>query len=232
MALPSSPSPIAAVIFDFDGVLADTERLHLAAFQKVFSARGWTLSEVDYFERYLGYDDFGLVTAFGQEHHLGLDERRAHALAAEKTHEFAQYLHDGEVVYPGARACVETLARHYRLGIASGALQEEIVAILAAAGLLGYFPTIVAAGDVMACKPSPEPYLTAARRIGVDPAACVAIEDSAPGLLAASTAGMRTIGITTTSPRDVLRADRIIENLLEVSPALIEELAVEVGPER
>ena len=58
--------PIAAVVFDFDGVLADTERLHLGAFQRVFDPRGWRLDEGTYFARYLGYDDRGLVVAFGR----------------------------------------------------------------------------------------------------------------------------------------------------------------------
>jgi beta-phosphoglucomutase-like phosphatase (HAD superfamily) len=216
----------SVLVFDFDGVLADTERLHMGAFQKVFAARGWALDEHEYFDRYLGCDDHGLVVAFARDHGLVLGADDVQRLAAEKTSEFARYLENGDVLFAGAAACVEALAGRYRLGIASGALHEEIVTILGAANLLHHFPVIVAAEDVNECKPSPVPYLAAAARIGVDPRVCVAVEDSVPGLQAARAAGMRTIGITTTSPRDALRlADRVINSLSELSPELIDELA-------
>jgi beta-phosphoglucomutase-like phosphatase (HAD superfamily) len=153
----AAASPITTVVFDFDGVLADTERLHMAAFQGVFAERGWRLDEAAYFDRYLGYDDRGLVVAFGEDHRLGLDARAVDTLVDAKGRVFARHLESGDVLYPGARACVERLAARYTLGIASGALGEEIVSILGAAGLVASFRAIVAAGDVASCKPSPEP---------------------------------------------------------------------------
>lgn len=220
--LPRSSHAITTVVFDFDGVLADTERLHLAAFQEVFATRGWALSEAVYFDRYLGYDDHGLVDAYAGDQNLTLAEPDFLALVDEKTRIFAGRIEAGEVLYPGARRCVEQLAAHFSLGIASGALRAEIITILGGAGLLASFPVIVGADDVSACKPAPEPYLRAAELLGVIPAQCVAIEDSAPGLLAARTAGMRTIGLTTTTPRHLLvDADRILDGLGEVSPAMI-----------
>jgi beta-phosphoglucomutase len=214
--------PVAAVIFDFDGVLADTERLHLTAFQDVFAARGWRLDEATYFDRYLGCDDRGLVVTFARDQRLSVSDADVVALVEAKTDAFERRLEAGDVLFPRARICVERMASRFVLGIASGAARAEILAILEAGGLGGRFPVVVAADDVSETKPAPEPYLTAARQLGVRPDACVAVEDSAPGLAAAHAAGMRTVGITTTLPRDRLaRADRIIEDLAELSPELV-----------
>jgi HAD superfamily hydrolase (TIGR01509 family) len=217
--------PVSTVVFDFDGVIADTERLHLAAFQDVFADRGWTLDEGAYFDRYLGWDDHGLVHAYARDHGLTVAAAEAQALVDAKTRAFSRHLSSAAVVFPDARACIEALAGTYTLGIASGAQAHEIVAILRAAGLASFFRTIVAAEDVSACKPSPVPYLTAAARLGADPAACVAIEDSAAGLQAARTAGMRTIALTTTSPRQALAgADLVVDSLAAVTPDVVAAL--------
>lgn len=219
------PTSITTVIFDFDGVLADTEGLHLRAFQDVFERRGWQLDERDYFARYLGYDDVGLVVAFGQEHSLNLSADDIDSLVDAKTDLFAGFLEAGEVVFPTAPACVARLGDVYRLAIASGALRSEIVEILTAAQLIGRFPVIVAADDVTETKPAPEPYIKAAAGLGVAPAHCVAIEDSAPGLAAARAAGMRTIGLTTTSPRHLLSdADLIVDGLHQISAETVARL--------
>ncbi|MEO7192210.1 MAG: HAD family phosphatase [Vicinamibacterales bacterium] len=220
-----SSTLITTVIFDFDGVLADTEGLHLRAFQDIFATRGWNLDEAAYFDRYLGCDDRGLVVAYAHDHAISLTDADIRSMVDAKAHAFAGYMATGDVLFRGARDCVAELAGRYSLGIASGALHVEIVTILQAGRLLDAFRVIVGADDVASCKPSPEPYLTAAARLGVAPSACVAVEDSAPGLQAAQAAGMRTIGMTTTSPRHLLAgADRVIGSLQELSPALIEAL--------
>ncbi len=219
---------IAAIIFDFDGVLADTERLHLTAFQQVFSQRGWQLDERAYFARYLGYDDEGLVAAFADDERLGLSATERGALVTEKGDVFSSLLEAGSVLFPGAKTCIERLAGQFALGIASGALRSEITGILGAAGLLRAFPVIVSAEDVTDCKPAPEPYVTAARLLGVRPAACVAVEDSPPGLQSARAAGMSTIGITTTVSRHLLPADVVVDRLDELSLELVHAL----GPPR
>jgi beta-phosphoglucomutase len=223
--MPAARRAITTIVFDFDGVLADTERLHLTAFQRVFSRRGWKLDETAYFDRYLGYDDRGLVIAFNDDQALELAAGDVDVLVGEKGEVFGGFMAAGDVLFPGARECVERLAPHFKLGIASGALRAEIVGILQAGGLSRFFPVIVSANDVSACKPSPEPYLTAAQQLGVIPSSCVAVEDSIPGLAAARTAGMRTIGITTTSPGHLLTlADLVIDKLDDLSPDLVARL--------
>jgi histidinol-phosphate aminotransferase len=215
-----------AVIFDFDGVLADTEPLHLRAFQQTFGAHGWTLDDRSYAERYLGYDDRATIAAFLRDHDLPVDRDALEALLREKAAAFDVLRSSGSVLYPSAPACVERLGARFPLAIASGSLRTEIVAILNGAGLASAFRAIVSAEDVSRSKPAPDPYLRAAHLLGADAASCVVIEDSSFGLAAARTAGMKTIAVTTTSRVEALAdADRIIRNLDELTPEVIEEMA-------
>lgn len=221
---------IRAIVFDFDGVLADTERLHLGAFQQVFAARGWSLDEETYFERYLGCDDEGLVQAYSSDERLSLARGDVDALVRAKTDAFSHHLSSSDILFPGARRAVELLGQHFALGIASGALHAEIDAILTTGGIRDAFQTVVGADDVLTSKPSPEPYLTAAARLGVDPGMCVAVEDSAAGLQAAIAAGMKTIAVTTTSsPQALSRADRILSGVHELSFEIITALGTIQG---
>ena len=213
-----------AVIFDFDGVLADTEHLHLRAFQQTFGAHGWTLDDRSYAERYLGYDDRATIDAFLGDHELPVNPAAIAALLREKAAAFDVLRSSGSVLYPSAAACVERLAARFPLAIASGSLRTEIVDILNGARLVSAFRAIVSAEDVSRSKPAPDPYLRAAQLLDVDAASCVVIEDSAFGLIAARTAGMKTIAVTTTSRVEALAgANRIIRSLDELTPELIED---------
>jgi beta-phosphoglucomutase len=216
---------VAAVIFDFDGVIADTERLHLGAFREVFDTRGWALSEQDYFDRYLGCDDHGLVVAYARDAGLTLAPEDIQDLVDRKIHAFSRHLSSPAVLFPNAAAAIRALSARFAVGIASGALRGEIEAILSAAQLRDVFRVIVGADDVSAHKPAPAPYLAAAAGLGVEPGACVAIEDSEAGIQAARAAGMRVIGVRTTSPEHLLTdAHLIVGTLADVSPSLVESL--------
>jgi beta-phosphoglucomutase len=220
-----APVPVKAVILDFDGVVADTERLHLGAFQEVFGARGWVIGETEYFDRYIGFDDRGLVLAYISDRGLDVAATDIEAILTAKAQTFGRHLSSADILYPGARTSVELLATRFALAIASGALHHEIAAILRVAGLATLIPVIVAADDVAATKPEPGPYLAAAERLGVLPEFCVAVEDSPAGLQSAKAAGMRTIAVTTTSPlHALLHADRVVAGLHEVTPELVADL--------
>jgi HAD superfamily hydrolase (TIGR01509 family) len=217
---------ISAVIFDFDGVLADTERLHLAAFRDVFDVRGWALDDAAYFNSYMGYDDAGLMRAYASDRGVALDADELASMVARKSVAFRQHLGSGRVLYPGAVECLARLDGRFTLAVASGALRSEIVDILSVAGVLERFRTIVGAEDVTAMKPAPDPYLTAAARLGIDPRACIAVEDSRWGLESATRAGMRTIAITNTSnPASLTMAQRVIAHLDELTVDAIDALA-------
>jgi beta-phosphoglucomutase family hydrolase len=216
-----------AVIFDFDGVLADTEHLHLRAFQDTFAAHGWALDERSYAERYLGYDDRTTIAAFLRDRDMAVNRDAIEALLREKAAAFDALRSSGAVLYPSAAGCVHRLGARFPLAIASGSLRSEIVAILNGARLVPAFQAIVSAEDVSRSKPAPDAYLRAAHLLGVNPDDCVAIEDSQFGLAAARSAGMKTIAITSTSGADALAAaaDRIVHDLDELTTDVIEGLA-------
>jgi HAD superfamily hydrolase (TIGR01509 family) len=216
---------LQAIVFDFDGVLADSEPIHFRALHELLAARGVTLTEHDYYTKYLGYDDVGVFRMVGEERGWALDERRMAALVAEKSEIFQGLIATADVLFPNAAACVERLAAAFPLGIASGALRHEIQAILARAGIADYFRFIVASGDTPESKPAPDPYLRAAALHGLPPASCVAIEDTRWGIESARAAGLRCIGVTTTCAASELSgADRIVASLDEIDIARIHEV--------
>jgi beta-phosphoglucomutase len=216
---------IRAIVFDFDGVIADSEPLHLAAYQDIFSSMGIELTRSDYYERYLGYDDAGVFRKMSEDRGWGLDEARIAALIERKSEVFDDLLARTDVLYSGARECVEGLAASYPLGIASGALRYEIEAILLRAGLRERFRFIVASGDTAAGKPAPDPYVRAAALHGLPPGECVAIEDSKWGIESARAAGMTCVAITNTYPASALTAaHHVIQSIREFTPALIARL--------
>jgi beta-phosphoglucomutase len=216
---------IRAIVFDFDGVLADSEPLHLAATQEVFAGLGVTLTPEYYYQHLVGYDDAGMFGVMALEHRWDLDESRIGTLIEEKARIFDDMIAERDVMYAGAAEAVARLEQAFPLGIASGALKHEIEQILRNAGLARHFRFIVASGDTAAGKPAPDPYLEAARRHGLSPSACVAIEDSRWGIVSAKAAGMKCVGITNTYPSDELRAaDHVISSLEEFTEALIRRL--------
>lgn len=216
---------ISAIVFDFDGVLADSEPLHLRAYQEVFSALGMTLPREEYYARYLGFDDAGVFRAFAEARSWDLNEARIEALTAEKTRVMEAIVADTDVVFAGAKECVSRLAAEWPLGIASGALRHEIEHIMRRGGLEPHFRFIVASGETAAGKPAPDPYRRAAALHGVPPSACVAIEDSRWGIESAKAAGCWCIGITHTYPvSELMAADAIVSSLAELTPQLIRSL--------
>ncbi len=214
-----------AVVFDFDGVLADTEGLHLRAFQDVFTLRGWTLGQAAYFERYLGFDDRDLVRAFAIDFKLVLKPGDEDVLVAAKARAYETRGAGGAVLFPGAPAAIARLGARYRLGIASGSMRAEIEAVLGTAGVARAFQIIIGADDVARSKPAPDPYLQAVAKLGVPAGRAVAIEDSRWGLASARAAGLRTIGITTSYPAATLAsADAVVASLDEITVEVIEAL--------
>ena len=216
---------IRAIVFDFDGVLANSEPLHLRAYQAVLADLGIVLDREEYYTHYLGFDD---VTAFRV-----ISERRGRRwsdadiaeILERKTVVFDDIVTSSDVLYPEAVPCVRRLAESMPLGIASGALRHEIVAILRGADLEGCFQFIVAAGETAASKPAPDPYRRAAELHGVPAGQCVAIEDSRWGIESAKGAGLRCVGITQTySAAGLPGADAIIDSLDEFTVDLLSRL--------
>ncbi|MER5574728.1 HAD-IA family hydrolase [Streptomyces massasporeus] len=135
---------------------------------------------------------------------------------------------DGVHLLPGTRAFLDVLPAE-RWAVVTSATRRLAEARLDAVGILP--KTLVAADDITRGKPDPEPYLLAARALGVDPEHCVVFEDAPAGLAAGRAAGMTTVALTTTHQAHELHADLIVENLSALS-ALVTEQGVEISPRR
>ncbi|MBI4515384.1 MAG: HAD family phosphatase [Deltaproteobacteria bacterium] len=216
--------PVQALIFDFDGVLADTEELHCAALQAVATSVGAPLSRTEYFAGFLGLPDRACLTVLCDRAGLTPDPPTLDRLVAEKRAQYAR-LSPGAAMYCGAADTIRWLHPHFLLAIASGAFRDEIEPVLRHAEVHSLFAAIVGAEDVRAGKPAPDPFLHALqevnRRLGssLSAADCVVIEDSPLGLMAARAAGMRCIGVTTHNDSAALMlADAVIEHVNELHP--------------
>jgi beta-phosphoglucomutase-like phosphatase (HAD superfamily) len=193
--------PLRAIIFDFDGVLANTEPLHLRAYQDVLAAEGIVLTGPEYYARYLGFDDVGAFRAMGGDAGRSWTAEDVARLVMIKAHRLEALEQNQSVLFPGAAGAVRRAAAVFPIAIASGALGAEIRRVLERERLMEYFAAIVAAEDTPVSKPSPEPYLhalarlTSSRSVEIAAGECVAIEDSPWGLQSARTAGMRTVAV-------------------------------------
>jgi beta-phosphoglucomutase len=223
---------LQAVVFDFDGVLANSEPLHLQVFQRVMADEGFELTDEEYFDRYLGFDDLGVFRALARDKGLDVSDGRIPALMSKKTRIFQDLVRQAPVLFPGAEACIRACAEAVPVAIASGALRHEIELILEESGLAGLVPVIVAAGETPASKPSPDPYaralalLAARHERSIAPGRAVAIEDSRWGLESARAAGLRTVAVTTSYEAGELgTVDLVVQDISGVTVDTLDRVA-------
>ena len=225
---------LRAIVFDFDGVIANSEPLHFAAFRDVLAGEGIALTEADYYARYLGYDDVGMFQAIGAARG-GWAAAEIAGLVARKAVRLEELERHVSVLFPGAADAIGRAAAVVPIAIASGARGEEIRRVLRREQLDTFFTAIVSAEDTPVSKPSPEPYLRAldllraARGAAIDAARCVAIEDSRWGLESARAAGMRTIAVTNTYDKAALTAyaDAVIPSLAQFDLDVVASLVID-----
>ncbi len=182
---------IAAVVFDMDGVLVDTEHVWSEVRGAVVARHGGTWTEQD--QRNVMGDNSRQWSAYMRER-WNLPFSDDAIFREVLTTMIAAYERD-LVVLPGARETVAALGARYPLAVASSSPHDLILAALRIAGLLDAFATIVSSDEVSHGKPAPDVYLLAASRLGVAPTDCAAVEDSTNGIRAAVAAGMATIAV-------------------------------------
>lgn len=215
---------LTAVIFDFDGVIADTEPLHFAGFRQTLAEIGITLTEPDYYANYLGYDDLGCFIAALTAHEHPADPATLAQLMQRKAHAYLESVTDHLVIFPGVREFVREAAAAYPLAIASGALRHEIEVILEQAGLRKEFLHITSAEDVTRGKPDPQPFLHALNGLNrqrreplITGESCLVIEDSLPGIRSAKSAGMKVLAVANTHTiQDLHEADAAAKSLSQI----------------
>jgi HAD superfamily hydrolase (TIGR01509 family) len=212
---------LRAIVFDFDGVIANSEPLHYRGYRDVLAGAGITLSEPDYYAKYLGFDDVGAFEAIAKASGAAWSGAQIAELVAQKAVRLEELERDVSVLFPGAADAIRRSADAMPIAIASGARGDEIRRVLSREGLIACFTAIVAAEDTPVSKPAPDPYVRAvallAPRFGgaLLPSDCVAIEDSHWGLESARAAGLHTVAVANTYPASELVADLTIPSLAE-----------------
>lgn len=208
---------IEAIFFDFNGVIIDDERIHLKAYREVLAAEDVALTDEDYFAS-LGMDDAAFVRAAYARAGQALTDETMRALIKHEHELHRQFIKADLPVSSGVVAFIREASRHFQLGIVSMAEREEIDHVLDLAYLESEFSVLVGAEPGLKHKPAPDCYLRAlellneqrrdARKMPLLARECLVIEDSPPGIEAARTAGMRTLGVTNTVSAGALRSSR------------------------
>lgn len=218
---------MTATLFDFDGVLVDSEPVHLAAFNDVLAPYSIQIGESEYGERYMSLDDAGVFRAILSRGGRTLREEEVRTLVAAKNPRFMARFEEGFRVFSGAVELVKRRADRGPLAIVSGALENEIVFALEKMGVRSKVSFIVSAESSQASKPDPAPYLDAVKELagrGVAPNAVV-VEDSPGGVQAAKRAGLRCVAVAHSCPReDLLRvgADVVVADLASLTDAVLD----------
>jgi beta-phosphoglucomutase len=220
----SIPRP-EAVLFDFDGILVDSEPMHHRAFNEVLDPLGMEIPWKEYVEIYMGFDDRDAFREAFRAKGIDLDDANLARLVAAKSRAFQDGLRNGVTAYPGVVPMIESLHAAGRpLAICSGALRADIAPILARLGVARCFDVIVSTDDVRRSKPDPESYALAFSRLAerhpallTVPGKSVAVEDTPAGIRSAKGAGLRVLAVTNSyGTGELAEADWIADSLESV----------------
>jgi beta-phosphoglucomutase len=209
--LPAMGNWPAAVLFDFDGVIVNSEPLHFDAFRQTLAHEHIDLSEEEYFRELIGFDDRGAFKYVFDKHGKELDPKTFLRIMTRKSETMMELIYQRRyAALGGVEELVRGLWRNYPLAIVSGALREEVEAMLEGVALRDCFPTIVAAEDVTVGKPDPQGYLLAVKllreRIGkkLEPKDCLIVEDAPSVIRAVREVGFQTLAVASSYPLEQL----------------------------
>jgi len=226
----------AAVLFDFDGVIVDSECLHHETMVDAMAGDGPETPWSFYHENLMGLDDRGAFTLLLKRAGIEPTQEELKCRIDRKAVLFAKHAEDGRVAaLPGAVALVRACAAAGPVGLCSGALRSDIEPILVALDIDGCFSALVTADDVPASKPDPMSYRLCMEQLaeqfparGITPSTCVAIEDTTDGLASARGAGIAVVAVASNLPAEVLRtagAEAVVESLEGLIPEDLAKLA-------
>ena len=216
-------SKFKALIFDFDGIITDTEPVHMEGWLSVLEDVGITFSEDEYHARYLGFNDRDFLDAVSHANGCHFTDVQKSSMTEEKHSEVIRLLERNVPLLPGVKDFVEAAAKDHMLAICSGSTRGEIDYILRKLKWNSLFNPIVSAELVKKGKPDPEGYIrtleTLTERASDSLLAeeVLAIEDSPNGIAAANAAGIKCIAITNScDPKNLSAAYRIFDSLSDV----------------
>jgi beta-phosphoglucomutase len=219
-------SRLAAVVFDFDGVIVNTEPLHFAAFREILEAKGLAFNWEEYVSHYLGFDDRNVFKEAFKRGGRILRGAKLSELIQAKAQVFQRLAEEkGVRPFPGVVSLIKSLAKKVPLALCSGAVKSDIEPILRKLHFDRVFDVIVTAEDVLASKPNPASYVLALKRLAkAFPAnkfvadCCVAIEDTPAGINAARGAGLLVLALSNSyAPAKLSAAEKIVPSLKGVT---------------
>jgi beta-phosphoglucomutase len=214
------------MIFDFDGILVDSEPAIVEVYQQLAAREGWILTEEEYYRDYLALDDRATVSQLYRSHQRGLSLDRRDELIRWKRETYLEAIRDGLPALPGATEFVRHCSSLFPLAIASGSLGEEVQYLLGKLALRDRFAVISTAEGADHSKPHPEVYLNALaglqkmeifRETPLKASECLAVEDAPAGVDAAHAAGMRCLALAHSRPLGELgHADWVFHEFAEI----------------
>src|SRR3954463_5726992 len=215
--------PTRAVLFDFDGVLADTENIHVAAWQRTFADLGWEVPD-EVCARAAEQDDREFLAAIFAEKKI--EDGDVEGWVRRKQELTLKILNDSPRLYPGVADLVRALRGRVRMAVVSTTWRANVEAVLLGSGLADAVELIVGKEDVKAVKPDPECYRLALKRLRIAASSAVALEDSPRGLEAARGAGVRVLAVGHRRPKGEWCGDAEYVADLARSAPLLEALGL------
>lgn len=208
-----------AVIFDFDGVLVDSEHAHMWSIAKAIEPEGWSADPEQMFEEFVGTSDKYCFGTIAERHGETLDDERHQALIERKLGCFLEAVGDGRVTpHAGGFELMRAAAERVPVVVCTGSRRATVLPVLEKHGVLGLLKGVVGADDVGKTKPDPEAYRTACEVVGHDPGVCVAIEDTEHGIASGIGAGLRVIAVKHTYQDERLsRASEVVDRIGQIT---------------
>lgn len=216
-----------AVLFDFDGIIVDSEPMHFRAFNSILEPLGKGFSWEDYCSIYIGYDDRDAFREAFKATGEKICARDLKKMIAEKAKVFQELVDSGEAKpLPGAIELIESLPDRLPIALCSGAFRQDIDPILENLGIANAFNVIVTAEDTKKSKPDPSPYRLTCEKLGLkDPSTAIAIEDTPLGIISAKGAGLKVLAVTNSYGHEyLLDADAVTNSLGNVTRSSLEDM--------
>lgn len=216
---------IKAIIFDYNGVLANDEPLHFQAFKSVLKKYDVRLSQPVYDKFCLGRTDQDGFIDLKNEFQDILQDTNIADLLTQKSDTYQQLLADQNILYSGAKEIIISLANKFRLAIVTSSTLQEVTAVLKKHHLMEKFEVIVTADDISTGKPNPEGYLLAISKLHLPKSDVVIIEDAPSGIAAAKNAGVFCVAVQQTFSDETLKeADVVIPSIRSITSDFINRL--------